>query len=238
MVAQNTPGGGNTPRNEDDVKQDNKPPENQASNEAPGEEDVMTEAEVAEVGAEASDQKEMDPLAVLRAEADSLREEVAELKDQLLRALAETENVRNRARREREEALRYAAAPLAKDLLPVADNLRRAIESVGPEAAAEDERLNSLRVGVEMTEKGLLDTLAKHGVARIDPLGERLDPHRHEAMMEIPDPSKPAGTVAQVFEVGYVLHDRLLRPARVGVAAGGPTATQEAQEAGETKEEG
>ncbi|HLW26596.1 MAG TPA: nucleotide exchange factor GrpE [Kiloniellales bacterium] len=238
MVAQNTPGGGNTPRNEDDVKQDNKPPESQASNEAPGEEDVMTEAEVAEVGAEASDQKEMDPLAVLRAEADSLREEVAELKDQLLRALAETENVRNRARREREEALRYAAAPLAKDLLPVADNLRRAIESVGPEAAAEDERLNSLRVGVEMTEKGLLDTLAKHGVARIDPLGERLDPHRHEAMMEIPDPSKPAGTVAQVFEVGYVLHDRLLRPARVGVAAGGPTATQEAQEAGETKEEG
>lgn len=163
-----------------------------------------------------------DPFTVLKAEADGLRQEVAELKDQLLRALAETENVRNRAKREREETLRYAAAPLAKDLLPVADNLHRAVESVPAEAAESDERLKGLLVGVEMTEKALLDTLAKHGVARVDPLGEKLDPHRHEAMMEVQDPSKPSGTVAQVFEIGYVLHERLLRPARVAVAKGGP----------------
>lgn len=163
-----------------------------------------------------------DPLTVLKAEADGLRQEVAELKDQLLRALAETENVRNRAKREREETLRYAAAPLAKDLLPVADNLHRAIESVPAEAAESGEGLQGLLVGVEMTEKALLDTLAKHGIARVDPLGEKLDPHRHEAMMEVQDPSKPSGTVAQVFEIGYVLHERLLRPARVAVAKGGP----------------
>lgn len=163
-----------------------------------------------------------DPLAVLKAEAEGLRQEVAELKDQLLRALAETENVRNRARREREEAQRYAAAPLAKDLLPVADNLHRAIDSVPAEAAESDERLKGLLVGVEMTEKALLETLAKHGVARVDPVGEKLDPHRHEAMMEVQDPSKPSGTVAQVFEIGYVMHERLLRPARVAVAKGGP----------------
>lgn len=172
--------------------------------------------------AEGESMESDDPLAVLKAEADGLRQEVAELKDQLLRALAEAENVRNRAKREREETLRYAAAPLAKDLLPVADNLHRAIEAVPAEAAEADERLKGLLVGVEMTEKALLDTLAKHGVAQVDPLGEKLDPHRHEAMMEVQDPSKPSGTVAQVFEIGYVLHERLLRPARVAVAKGGP----------------
>src|SRR5690554_455131 len=226
MVAQDKHGEEkNTPRDEEDTPQKEGTEEAQLRDVADKEATPEKLGE-ADVSAEESD----DPLAVLRAEAEKLREEVASLKDQLLRALAETENVRNRARRERDEALRYAAAPLAKDLLPVADNLRRAIESVGPEAAAEDERLNSLRVGVEMTEKGLLDTLAKHGVARIDPLGERLDPHRHEAMMEMPDPSKPAGTVCQVFEVGYSLHERLLRPARVAVARGGPNGSENPNE--------
>jgi|SRR5690625_3237725 len=225
MVTQNTPGGGDAPRDDKDVTQDNRPLESDSLNAE--EEKVAKDA----VEAEAI---EGDPLAILRDEAESLREEVAELKDQLLRALAETENVRNRARREREEALRYAAAPLAKDLLPVADNLRRAIESVSPEAAAEDERLKGLLIGVEMTEKSLLDNLAKHGIVQINPLGERLDPHRHEAMMEIPDPNKPAGTIAQVFEIGYLLHERLLRPARVGVATGGPSGASNGQD----KEEG
>src|SRR5699024_11035299 len=155
-------------------------------------EDALPEEETVAGTAAAEAAENDDPLAILRAEAETLREEVAELKDQLLRALAETENVRNRARRERDEAMRYAAAPLAKDLLPVADNLRRAVESVPAEAAEADEKLKGLLVGVEMTEKSLLDSLARHGVARIDPLGERLDPHRHEAMMEMPDPSKPA----------------------------------------------
>ena len=131
MVTQNTPGGGDAPRDDKDVTQDNRPLESDSLN--------AEEEKVAKDAVE-GEAIEGDPLAILRDEAESLREEVAQLKDQLLRALAETENVRNRARREREEALRYAAAPLAKDLLPVADNLRRAIESVSPEAAAEDWR--------------------------------------------------------------------------------------------------
>src|SRR5690625_4710807 len=213
MAAQRKPGEGN------DAPQDEK---DDLANGIPDAAELQEEAvsELAADGGEEVTPDSDDPLAVLRDEAEKLRQETAELKNQLLRALAETENVRKRGQRDREEALRYAAAPLAKDLLPVADNLRRAIEAVSPEAAEQDERLKSLLVGVEMTEKSLLDTLAKHGVSPVDPLGERLDPHRHEAMMEIPDPSKPHGTISQVFEIGYVLHDRLLRPARVAVATG------------------
>jgi molecular chaperone GrpE len=155
-----------------------------------------------------------DPLMAARAEN-------AELRDQLLRALAETENVRQRARREREEALKYATAPFARDLLTVADNLRRALESV-PDGLSEDEGVKTLLTGVEMTERALQDAFSKHAIRQIDPIGEKLDPHAHEAMVEVLDPSRVAGTVSQVFERGYALHDRLLRPARVGVAKGGP----------------
>lgn len=150
--------------------------------------------------------------------------EVAALKDQLLRALAETENLRRRSRREREDAVRYAAAPLVKDLLAVADNLRRALDSVSAEDAGGDERVKTLRDGIEMTEKELLSAFERHGITRLEPLGERLDPHSHEALFEIPDPNTPAGTVLQVLRPGYRLHDRLLRAAQVGVARGGPPA--------------
>ena len=156
------------------------------------------------------------------SELDALRAELAETKDQLLRALAETENVRNRARRERDEAAKYAAAPLAKDLLPVADNLRRAIDSVAPELVEADERVRSLLSGIEMTERALLEALERQGIRQVQPAaGDKLDPHRHEAMLEVPDPSKPHGTIAQVYEIGYQFHDRLLRPARVGVVKNG-----------------
>ena len=153
-----------------------------------------------------------------------LEAEVATLKEQLLRALAETENVRRRLQRAHDEAVRYAAAPLVKDLAEVADNLRRAIEAVPPEAVAADDHLKTLIDGIEMTERALMSAFEKHGVSRIDPLGERLDPHLHEAMFEVPDPSKPTGTVVQVLRPGYRLHDRLIRPAQVGVAKGGPNA--------------
>ncbi len=157
----------------------------------------------------------VDPVVTLEAEA-------ASLKDQLLRALAETENLRRRSQREREDAVRYAAAPLIKDLIEVTDNLRRALESV-PEGAAEgDEKLRNLLAGVELTEKDLLAVFERHNIVKIDPLGERLDPYFHEAIFEIPDPEKPAGTVLQVVRAGYRLFDRLLRPAQVGVARGGP----------------
>ncbi len=153
-----------------------------------------------------------------------LEGEVASLKDQLLRAMAETENVRRRAQREREDGVKYAAAAVVKDLLGVADNLQRALESVPAEAAADNEPLANLRTGVEMTHKELLAVFERHNIRTINPLGEKLDPHLHEAMFEMEDPEKPAGTVVQVIQPGYRLHDRLLRPARVGISKGGPKA--------------
>jgi molecular chaperone GrpE len=156
-----------------------------------------------------------DPVALLEAEA-------AALKDQLLRAMAETENVRRRAQREREDTLKYAAAPVIKDLLGVADNLQRALESVPEDLVAENEQMKNLRLGVEMTRKELQAVFERHAIRSIDPLGEKLDPHLHEAMYEVEDPSKSAGTVIQVIQAGYRLHDRLLRPARVGISKGGP----------------
>ena len=155
-----------------------------------------------------------DPVTVLEGE-------VASLKDQLLRAMAETENVRRRAQREREDGAKYAAAGVVKDLLGVADNLQRALESVPAELAADNEVVQNLRLGVEMTQKELQTVFERHNIRTIDPLGEKLDPHFHEAMFEIEDPEKPAGTVVQVIQAGYRLHDRLLRPARVGISKGG-----------------
>jgi molecular chaperone GrpE len=168
-----------------------------------------------------------------------LEAEVGSLKDQLLRTLAEAENQRRRSQRERDDAVKYAAAPLIKDVVEAADNLRRALDSVPAEAVAADEHLKTLMTGVEMTEKELLAVFDKHGIERIDPMGERLDPHAHEAMFELPDPDAPAGTVVQVLRVGYRMHGRLLRAAQVGIAKGGPKAPQPeaAKPAGEAAED-
>lgn len=177
----------------------------------------------AEAGSEPAD---------LEARVAALEAEKAELKEQLLRALADAENTRRRIQRELDDKLKYAPAALAKDLLSVADNLGRALGAV-PAEVREQEAVKSLIAGVEMTEKALMEAFAKHGIQRIDPLGQKLDPHRHEAMMEVQDPTKRSGTVAQVFEAGYELKGRLLRPARVAVAKGGP-AGGEAPEPGST----
>ena len=160
-----------------------------------------------------------------------LEAEVAQLKEQLLRAFAEGENLRKRFTRERDEQAKFALAPLAKDLLPVADNLRRALESIPMEAIGDDERLKGLMAGVEMTEKALLDAFGKHSIVRLDPKGEKLNPHQHEAMVEIPDGETPAGHISQVFEKGYMLHERLLRPARVAVSKGAPPKAPEQKHA-------
>ncbi len=149
----------------------------------------------------------------------AVERELAETKDRLLRALAETENVRRRAQREREDTQKYGAAKFATDVLNVADNLRRALESV-PEAQASDEFTRTLLQGVAATERELLGALERHGVRRIDPLGERFDHNFHQAIFEAENSGQPAGTVVQVLQPGYVMHDRLLRPAMVGVAKG------------------
>ncbi len=148
--------------------------------------------------------------------------EESHLKDRLLRALAEQENMRRRAERDREEAVRFAASGFARDLLPSADNLRRAIDSVPMEFAAAELWVQNLMAGLVATEKALLEAFEKHGILRIDPApGEPFDPHRHQAMFEVENSGLPAGTVAQVLQPGYAQHERLLRPALVGVAADG-----------------
>lgn len=154
----------------------------------------------------------------------ALEAEVSGLKDQLLRALAETENLRQRTRREREDTIKYGAMGLVKDLVEVTDNLKRAIDSVPADAIEEDSQLKNLLTGVQMTDKEILTVLERHNIKQVAALGEKLDPHSHEALFEVPDPNSPAGTVVQVMQPGYRLHDRLVRPARVGVAVGGPAA--------------
>lgn len=161
-------------------------------------------------------------LSELAAELEKTRTEAAALKDQLLRALAEAENTRRRSQRDREESARYAAAPLARDILPVADNLARALAAVPAEALAKDEALKNLVEGIAATERQLQSALERHSIKTVEALGEKFDGHRHQAMYEMPGEGKPAGTIVQVLQKGYTLHDRLLRPALVGVAKAEP----------------
>lgn len=144
-----------------------------------------------------------------------LNEELAKAKEQVVRALAEAENTRKRAAREREDANRYAISSFAKDLLSVADNLRRALESMP--STEGNEQLKALIDGVEATERELLRVFEGKGVKAVDALHAPFDPNFHEVMFEASDPTKPAGTIIQVVQTGYMLHDRLLRPARVGI---------------------
>lgn len=175
----------------------------------------------AEAGADGPE--EVDPLAEQAARIAELEAEAQTLRDERLRALAEVENIRRRAERERSEASRYGATGLARDLLGVADNLRRALASGGGEGLLE---------GVEMVERELGAAFARHNIARIEAEGERFDHNRHQAMFEVETADAEAGTVVQVVQEGYVLHDRLLRPAMVGVAKA-PAAEKEAAPANE-----
>ncbi len=153
-----------------------------------------------------------------------LQTEVAELKDQLLRAVAEMENIRRRAAREKLDASKFAIASLARDLLAVPDTLDRAIGSIAESVRAQ-EGVASLIEGMELTMRQLLGIFERHGVKPIHPMGEKFDPNFHQAMFEAPDTGQPDGTIVQILQAGYVIGDRLLRPAMVGVAkGGGPTA--------------
>ena len=147
--------------------------------------------------------------------------EAAEMKDRLLRALADVENTRRRAKRDVEDARKYAASNFAKDLLNVSDNLRRALDTVSEETREGDDIVKNLVLGIEMVEKELLTAFERQGVSKVDPLGEPFDHNFHQAMYEKPDTEYPNGTVAEVMQAGYVMHDRLLRPAMVAVAKGG-----------------
>lgn len=179
-------------------------------------------AELAELEAEDAPGEDVEIEIDAAAEAEA---EIAALKDKLLRTLADMENLRRRSQKDREDALKYASANFARDMLSVADNLRRAIESIPEDGDPDGAALVGFIEGIALTEKGLLSTLERHGIKTIDPMGEKFDPQFHEAMFEIPMQDSQNGTIMQVVEVGYVIHDRLLRPAKVGIAKGGPAST-------------
>lgn len=152
-----------------------------------------------------------------------LMKENEELKDRALRIAAEMENLRRRTARDVQDARSYAIANFARDMLSVSDNLRRALETVPDEAkAGGDAALKSLLEGVDITERAMLASLERHGVKKLYPEGERFDPNFHQAMFEVPNATVPANTVVQVVQPGYSIGDRVLRPAMVGVAKGGP----------------
>ncbi|WP_102960419.1 nucleotide exchange factor GrpE [Mangrovicella endophytica] len=158
----------------------------------------------------------------------ALQAENADVKDRMLRLAADMENLRRRTEREVKDARQYAVTSFAREMLSVADNLRRAIEALPAEArTGGDAGLVSLIDGVEMTERGLLASLEKHGVRKLEPEGQRFDPNFHQAMFEIPNPELPNNTVVQVVQAGYAIGDRVLRPAMVGVSKGGPKAPAE-----------
>ena len=149
---------------------------------------------------------------------EALEEQVSELKDQLLRSVAELDNYRKRAEREKEQLRKFGIANFAKDLLSAADNLRRAVESGPTELEGADENVKNLIVGVEMTEKELLSAFEKNGVRKIDPIGEKFDYNFHQAMFEVETDKEEPGLVIQVLQPGYAIADRVLRAAMVGVS--------------------
>ncbi|MET0631117.1 MAG: nucleotide exchange factor GrpE [Xanthobacteraceae bacterium] len=178
--------------------------------------DAAAEPETAETSASTEEAK-------IAALVEALSRESAENKDKLLRTLAEMENLRRRTDREVADARLYGISNFARDILAVADNMDRALAALDAELREKaDAGLKALLDGVELTERELLKVLEKHGVKKFEPLGEKFDPNLHQAMFELPDPSRPAGTVAQVIQPGYMIGERVLRPALVAVAKGGP----------------
>lgn len=163
---------------------------------------------------------------------DALKAENADLRDRFLRLAADMDNLRRRTEREIKDAKSYAVTGFARDMLSVSDNLRRAIESLPEDArAGADAAVTALIEGVEMTERGMLATMERHGIRKIEPVGQKFDPNFHQAMFEVPNPDVANNTVVQVVQAGYAIGERVLRPAMVGVAKGGPKAETAAEEA-------
>lgn len=188
-------------------------------------EDLRTNPATEQDGGRESAQQGADAFA---AERERLVAEASAFKDKYLRAFAETENIRRRAEREIADAKIYGITSFARDVLSVADDLARALGAVDAEVRDQAEGgVKSLLEGLELTERSLQKALEKYGVRRIDPVGEKFDPNLHQAMFEVPDVSVPAGTVVQVVQSGYVIGERVLRPAMVGVSRGGPKQPRE-----------
>lgn len=198
----------------------------------PGPDAVPTEPEAQAAQAEADAEAR---LAALEAELAAKTAELAAFKESALRQLAETQNLRRRAENEMAETRKYGAAPFARDVLMVADNLKRALAAASvpaEEQATRAQMLDALRQGVELIHREFTAILERHGIRRIDPMGEKFDPNFHQAVFEAEAEGAEPGTVSHVVQAGYRLHDRLLRPAMVGVAkAKAPPAEANSDEA-------
>jgi len=208
----------------------NEPPQDEQNHDEATEPDMLSPDPLPDEAAEnsaafapAEDMSEEDTSDA--KEIERLEAELSDNRDKMLRAVAESENTRKRLLREREDVRKYAVSDFARDLLDFSDNFRRALASI-PEDALNDPVTKNIMVGVESMEKELLKTMEKHGITKTEPMDEPFDPNFHEAMFEAPGTGKAAGMIIEVIEPGYILHDRLLRPARVGIAKDeGPTAT-------------
>ena len=152
------------------------------------------------------------------AKEPNLEDRLAAANDQLLRSLAELENTRKRAERDRAEALKYGAMSFARDMLGVADNFQRALKAVDDMAEEVPEAMRGLLDGIAATQRDLLAALARHKVTPLEPMGEKFDPNMHEAVFEAPGTGQESGTIIEVIETGYMMEARLLRPAKVGIA--------------------
>jgi len=195
---------------------ENKDKKNTQETEIPEEELVDQLNENEEISAS---EEEVTPLSVAE-------DEINDLRDKLLRAVAETENVRRRSEREKSDAANYAITSFAKDLLAIGDNLTRALEAI-PEDTDLPDSVTNLIEGVRMTDRELHNIFVRHGIDKIDPHGEAFDHNHHQAMFETVTDEHPHGTVLQVMQIGYKIKDRLLRPAMVGVSKGGPAKKHE-----------
>nr|WP_306263569.1 nucleotide exchange factor GrpE [Pararhizobium sp. IMCC3301] len=190
---------------------------------------------------EAADTAQRSPEEVIDAllqENQDLRDEKDAAKDRMLRVAADMENLRRRTQRDVADARQYAISNFARDVLSIGDNLDRAISTVSDEEKENaGTTLAALVEGVEMTGREMVRVFAKHGVTKEEPVGQKFDPNRHQAMFEVPDASVSSGTVVQVMQAGYMLGDRVLRPAMVGVAKGGPKMSPKAGPAEDTEDE-
>ncbi len=173
-----------------------------------------TQADIGEASAGAA------PVDLSAAKIKALEAELADAKDKMMRALADAENTRRRAVKDRDDAGKYAVSSFAKDLLDFSDNFHRALAAI-PAELHDDERVGAIISGLEAMDTQLLKTFDRHGIKKIEPLDETFNPNFHEVMFEAPIPGKPGGVVIQVVEAGYVLNDRLLRAAKVGISKGG-----------------
>jgi len=198
------------------MSEENKNGPEEELNDAP-EAEAAEAVEAAEGALEGDQPADEDPVAKLQAEN-------AELKDRLMRALAEVENIRRRADKERQDQSKFGVSPLAKELMPVADNLKRALEHVPDSVKNGDDQVKNFLMGIEMTERQIVDAFSRCQIQKIDPDGEKFDYKLHQAMSEATGTGQAPGTVVQVLQSGYVLHERLLRPAMVIVAKGDPEA--------------